>query len=304
LEEIMVPAVRPYQRETDYNRVGQLLIRTAGLSDTPVNWLQPRWEYMHFHPYLDTAGLGRIGIWEADGEIVGAAHYEHRLGDVYFQIDPAYGGLKSQMIDYAETHLTTPLDNNRTRLQLFINDFDTELEDMAKTNGYRQDVNRREETRVYDLSGTVPTVTVPEGFQLKSLAEDNDLQKIHRLLHRGFNHPGEPPTEELSGRELMQSAPNYRKDLTLVTEAPSGQFVSFCGMWYDEINRIAYVEPVATDPDYRFLGLGKAVVLEGVRRCADLGAKIAYVGSGQTFYRRLGFTKRFATTPWIKYLKP
>ena len=48
----------------------------------------------------------------------------------------------------------------------------------------------------------------------------------------------------------MQSGPHFRKDLTIVVEAPNGEFVSYCGMWYDAVNRFGYVEPVATDPDY------------------------------------------------------
>jgi hypothetical protein len=48
----------------------------------------------------------------------------------------------------------------------------------------------------------------------------------------------------------MQSAPNYRKDLNVVVEAPDGNFVSYCGVWYEPENALAYVEPVATDPDY------------------------------------------------------
>lgn len=44
-----------------------------------------------------------------------------------------------------------------------------------------------------------------------------------------------------------------------------------------------YVEPVATDPDYRRMDLGKAAVLEGIRRCGELGAEVAYVGSVKDF---------------------
>jgi len=36
---------------------------------------------------------------------------------------------------------------------------------------------------------------------------------------------------------------------TIVIEAPNGDFVTYCGMWYDKINRFGYVEPVATDPE-------------------------------------------------------
>ena len=61
------------------------------------------------------------------------------------------------------------------------------------------------------------------------------------------------------------------------------------------------MEPVATDPDYSRLGLGKAPVLEGIRRCADLGAKEAFVGSDQLFYQAIGFRKVFNTACWVNY---
>ena len=67
-------------------------------------------------------------------------------------------------------------------------------------------------------------------------------------------------------------------------------------------NRVAYVEPVATDPDFRRMGLGRAVVEESLRRAAADGAEVAWVGSGQEFYAAMGFTIVFQTNLWIRYL--
>jgi predicted N-acetyltransferase YhbS len=72
-------------------------------------------------------------------------------------------------------------------------------------------------------------------------------------------------------------------------------------MFYEENNQYAYVEPVATDPDFRRLGLGKAAVLEGIRRCAASGAKEAFVGSDQLFYQAIGFEKVYNTECWVRY---
>jgi predicted N-acetyltransferase YhbS len=100
----------------------------------------------------------------------------------------------------------------------------------------------------------------------------------------------------------MFDTPKARRDLKIAVKAPNGDFVAFCGMFFEANNQFAYVEPVATDPDYRRLGLGKAVVLEGIRRCADLGAKEAFVGSDQLFYQTIGFQKVYNTECWVKYL--
>ena len=100
----------------------------------------------------------------------------------------------------------------------------------------------------------------------------------------------------------MQSGPNFRRDLNIVVEAPHGYFVSYSGTWFEGSNRIAYVEPVATDPDYRRRGLGRAAVLEGIRRCGELGATVAYVGSDLAFYMAIGFEKMHTSQCWTKYL--
>ena len=74
-------------------------------------------------------------------------------------------------------------------------------------------------------------------------------------------------------------------------------------MWYDPEVGYAVVEPVATDPDYRRMGLGKAAVLEGIKRVGKLKAKTALVGSSQQFYYSIGFRPFDTSTIWEKKLK-
>lgn len=92
--------------------------------------------------------------------------------------------------------------------------------------------------------------------------------------------------------------PNVDLNLKIAAVAPDGNFVSYCGMWYDPEAGFAVIEPVATDPDYRKLGLGKAVVLEGIRRVGELGAKVVLVGSSQQFYYSIGIRPFSAATLW------
>ena len=75
----------------------------------------------------------------------------------------------------------------------------------------------------------------------------------------------------------------------MVAVAPDGNYASFVGIWPVPESTACYIEPVATDPDYRRMGFGTAVVLEAIRRCAEEGATVAYVGSDQAFYLSMGF---------------
>lgn len=297
--------VRSYNRQKDFALVGDFLIDTYQPGEPPANWLQPRWEYMHYLclplQKAKQSDLEKIGIFESAGHIVGVVHIEDKLGEVYFEIHPDFTCLKLEMLKYAENNLYAELGNGRRYIRAFINDFDSEFESIAESQGYKKDTNSPTYMSQFRIPCPFPSIRLPEGFCLKSLEDDNDLHKINRVLYRGFNHPGEPREEDIEFRKSIQSAPNFKKDLTIVVEAPNEDFVSFCGMWYEKTNKVAYVEPVATDPDYRFMGLGKAAVLEGIRRCGELGATVAFVGSGQAFYEAIGFEKMFASYLWIRY---
>ncbi len=292
--------VRSYQGPVDFRKIGQFLTETYQPEMQSGNWLQPRWEYMHYHPYLDESVLYKSGIWEDDGDIVGVAHCEFPLGEVYFEIYPDYGYLKPDMLEYAENHLYARQDDGQGYVTAFISAFDTEFEFIARLRGYEKREDNPDAGSQFMITHPFPVISLPEGYRFKSFQDDNNLVKIHRVLHRGFNHPGEPPEEGIEGRRRMQSAPNYRKDLNIVVEASDGDFASYCGMWYEETNKLAYVEPVATDPDYRGMGLGTAVVLEGIRRCGEQGATVAYVGTTRTFYTSMGFRRVITWYPWTK----
>ena len=292
---------RPYRAPDDFENISNFLFENHENGNRDGNWLQPTWEYMHSHPYLDETSLAKIAIWEDAGKIVGVAHYESVLGEAFFEIHRDYTHLKSEMLDYAEQHLWRETSDGRRCLNVFVNDFDTDFELLVKSRGYTLD--EREARPISQLKIPQPfrpSIHLPDGFRITSLAENNDLEKINRVLWRGFNHPGEPPADGLAGRIKMQSGPHFRKDLTIVVESPDGNFVSFCGMWYEATNKFALIEPLATDPGFRRMGLAKAAVLEGIRRCAELGATVAYVGSDQLFYQALGFQVIFTGNCWRK----
>ena len=293
---------RKYDILKDFKRVGDFLIEHHQPDNRDGNFPQPAWEYMHGHPWLDEKSLDKIGVWEDSGKIVGVVHYEHKLGEAFFEIHPDYTHLKPEMLEHAEKYFYSKTEDGRRYLKAFVNDFDTEFESLVKSRGYIKDnKSARPMTQLKITQPFRPDTPLPHEFLLKSLAEDNDLAKLDRCLWRGFNHGDEPPKIDYEGRKKQQSVPSYRKDLNIIIEAPNGNYVAYAGLWFEIKNKYAYVEPVCTDPDYRRRGLGKAAVLEGVRRCGELGALVAYVGSVQLFYQSMGFKKLFTCNCWIKY---
>lgn len=297
----MTAEVRSCAGPVDFPAISDFLYSLYQPDNRDGNWLQPVWEYAYTHPWFDEESVSQIGIWEDDGTMVAIALYELRLGEAFFQIHPDYGHLKPEMLTYAEQHLTALTEEGKRYLKAYVNDFDRPFEDVVRSRGYEREPRSDRPMAQFVIPEPFPPIHLPEGFRLKSVAEENDLAKIDRVLWRGFNHPGEPPEDSIEGRKKMQSGPHFRQDLTMVVEAPNGAFVAFAGLWFDPVNEFGYVEPVATDPDYRRMGLGTAAVLEGIRRCGELGASVAYVGSERPFYRAMGFQKLYTSNCWIKW---
>ena len=298
----MTSSMRACAGPADFPAISDFLYRLYRPGNRDGNWLQPIWEYAYTHPWFDTASIDRIGIWRAGGAIVGVAMYELQLGEAFFQTDPAYVQLRPEMLAYAEARLAGVDDAGRRYLKAYVNDFDTEFEDLVRSRGYLPEPGAHRPIAQFSIPAAFPPLRVAPGFRLKSLADDNDLARLDRVLWRGFNHPGAPPADGPAARALMQQGPHYRKDLAIVAEAPNREFASFAGLWFDPANQLAYVEPVATDPSYRRMGLGTATVLEGIRRCGALGATVAYVGSDQPFYLAMGFEPLFTLNCWRRYL--
>ena len=296
---------RNYTGADDYKRIGDFLIENYQPGNKDGNWIEPAWEYMHYHPYLDSSSLGKIGIWEKAGKIVAVVHYEGRPGEAFLQLNPEYRHLQREMLDYAEGNLfAVSKKDGKKYLCAFVNDNDEAFLSLVRERGYQKEEDGTRPTYQFVIPEPFPAITLPEGYRLTSLAEECDWEKVHRVMWRGFNHGDVPPISDadLEERRKMFDTPTARRDLKIAIQEPDGNFVAFCGMFYQPVHKYAYVEPVATDPDYRRMGLGKACVLEGIRRCGMLGATVAYVGSDQEFYKAIGFEKVYYDECWVKHL--
>lgn len=296
----MTAELTHYDDKRDFERVNGFLRSLYQPENRDGNWLQPIWEYARTHPAFDEAATDRIGLWEAHGSIVGFVTYELRLGEAFFNCARGFDALKPEMLAHAEHALAAPGEDGVRELRCFVPDFDADLRALVEAHGYRREPAGDCAVSALATPEPPPAPALPSGIRLQPLSHENDLRKMDRVLWRGFDHAGEPPADGVEDRRRMQSGPNYRADLAVVAVELGGEFVSFCGMWYDPRNRISYVEPVATDPSYRRQGIGKATVIEGIRRCALEGATMSFVLSTLPIYRSIGFTQRWTRECWLK----
>lgn len=292
---------RTYQQQTGYTedffRVSDLLFRVDQTRHRPVliDWVF--WEWSTAMDTYKADALARVGLWEDQGRLVAATVIEDHMGAVSLCVDPDYRHLRPEMARYAMEHMAQD-----GKVTLIIEDGDHELQHLALAQGLcpTQD---KESTAVLDIAEESTRYTLPEGYRIQSFDSQFDVQKYNRVLWKGFNHEEEGPAPEDEGmmqwRRNCISSPHTDRSLLIAVVGPDGEYASHCGMWYRG-GEFAVVEPVATVPQCRRMGLGRAAVLEAARRCGALGARRAIVGSSQQFYYSMGFCPAGTETFWQK----
>lgn len=279
----------------DYYKVRAFLVK-LGYSE----FTYARWDWMATHGYLDKSSVGKIGLWENGNDLVGVATFDCQTGRAFCLTLPEYVSLKKEMLIYSREYLSK--DNE---FGVIIADNDLLFQDIAATLGYAATVEKECDS-VFYYDKTSIKYELPEGFCITSMKETCNLYQYGRVLWKGFNHELNGEGEFFLTKEDEQKAkaemlrPNVDLNLKVAVMAPDGNFVSYCGMWYDPEAGYAVVEPVATDPAFRRRGLGKAAVLEGIRRVGALGAKLAFVGSSKQFYYSIGFRPYASSAVWKK----
>ncbi len=279
----------------DYYMVRTFLVK-LGYSE----YTYARWDWMITHSYLDRSAVKKIGIWENEGEIVGLATFDCQLGNAFCLTLPDYVYLKKEILLYAIDNLSKD-----RQLGVVIIDTDLEFQNIAAGFGFVA-TKDKESDAIFYLDKASMAYKLPEGFHITTMKETYDLYQYGRVLWKGFNHEldgeGEfqfsKEKEQLLKEEMVR--PNVDLNLKIAVVTLDGNFASYCGMWFDPKAGYAVVEPVATDPNYRKMGLGKVAVLEGIRRVGELGANKALVGSSQQFYYSIGFYPFSTATKWMK----
>ncbi len=132
-----------------------------------------------------------------------------------------------------------------------------------------------------NLEQPFPNKPVKEGYTIRSLGDLSELASRSWASWRAF-HPDEPD-ENYDGWTWylnIQAAPLYRRDLDLVAIAPNGEVAAFTTIWYDDVTRCGFFEPVGTMPEHQRCGLASALMIEGMKQLIRMGATQAMTVGG------------------------
>lgn len=267
--------------ESDYRDICTFLIELCGHGTANLNWNWARFEWMYQHPYCDRAQLGTIGLWKDNGRVVGAAIFDLYHGEAFCASLPEYESLLPEIYGYASKNLS-----DENGLGVCVADTDKRTQAILESLGFKK-AEQTEQLFFLDLED-IPSYTLQEGLTIRPIALPEEKEAYNTVIWKGFDHEGDMEELETMRRSTASLPPNLRTELCLAVDDGS-EFAAHCCCWYDARTDYAYIEPVCTIPKYRGKGIGRAVLLEALDRCRDLGAKRAIVLSDQTFYQKLGF---------------
>jgi len=275
---------RRYKLLSDFKKVHTFLGDVYNFPALNSYLLPQFFEYAHTHPAFNHKLTHHMWLWEKDEGVVGVACYEMNIGEAFLSVKEGYDFLLSEMLRYAENELST-LTDGKHNLGVWITDKEPQKQALLLQNGYQK--SHAEPVRTFTYDKPFLDVRLPDGFTVISLEDENDYGQINACLWKGFDH-GDTPDDDIDCRMLMQSGPNFRHDLTTVIKAPNGDYACFAGMWFDGKNKYAYIEPLATVPAYRRMGLATVALTEGMKKTKALGAKYCFGGVPE-FYTAIGF---------------
>jgi GNAT superfamily N-acetyltransferase len=226
-------------------------------------------------------------------QIVGFCFTEDPATDVYFSLRPGYESIADEMILWADTQM--PGDPSSRRFVLFAGQ--TALIDAAERAGYVQTHSTTHRQYFFDQPLDYP---LPSGFRFTAPGNVN-VEKACECCYKGFGHEEEDgPWDGYSEHGYhLGSAPHATPEHAIAIENESGDYVCYADMWWTPENRLAYMEPLCTVPEYRGRGLASALLSELARRMHALGAA-QMTGGSNPFYEKIGFKPADEWTFWKK----
>ncbi|WP_440085324.1 GNAT family N-acetyltransferase [Streptosporangium sp. LJ11] len=290
--------VRPYEGAADLRKMQELVRATWGPGVRPhvggLAW--SRFQHVGREAEWPTA------LWERDGDTL-AWGWAMPPGELEMFVHPEHPALADEVLDWFRGVATGD------EAGVTILEGERRLAAVLSRHGYRREpadapflLHMSRDLR--DL----PEPEVPPGFVARHVRGEEDVP-ARVAVHRSAFAPSSV-TEE-SYRNVMGAWP-YRRELDRVVEAPDGRLASYCLIWLDDANGVGELEPVGTHPDFRRMGLARAVCLHALRRLGEAGAVTAIVrprgDAGHPvparLYEALGFRTRDRTARYSRPRRP
>ncbi len=289
--------------DAQYQEMWDLLVKSYTLIGRMHNWTFARlenWRYASSKKAPLEHYTSKVRLWrQASGALIGFCIAEGDGDSIYLQTLPGYEQIEPEMLAWIEQDWGA----QKAKVEIPVYDYDDARKALLAGCGYA-DAGHVMNMRTYDLSQDYSAIRLPEGFRVTTLAEYGDHAAVIETERLTFN-------SDYLDRDWFDgktSAPSYDFGLNYIIVAPDGRVAAFALGWIDAQNQAAEVDPVGTHPEFRRLGLAKAVVGACFQELARRGVRRAYIASGADpnpsnfLYESLQPIEKFCEHLWQKRL--
>jgi mycothiol synthase len=223
-------------------------------------------------------------LWFDDSTLVVFALVD-AYNNLIWEIDPRYD-LETEVIDWGMNCLHSMRIQGLTGASATLDanclQEDTRRMEMLLRHGFAIQPGGSLHLR-RSLEGEIPVPILPPGYSITNaavLADAPHLVERIITLHRaafGTNHM------TLQERKGIMSAPGYDPRLDLFILAGDTRLAGYCTCSYEAgIPSVGYTDPIAVHPDFQRLGLGRALLCEGMRLLSAHGVQEARLGTSSS----------------------
>ena len=226
-------------------------------------------------------------LWEDGAELAGFAYVSRWQNLVYAFEDARFtpqvqADLMAEMV--AATRARNQAKGENQTLDASVLEDDQPGRALLERFGF---LRQEESSLLYarSLEGDLPEPVPPPGFSIRPMGGADELAAYVALHQAAFG----TDNMTVEYRQSIMSAPGYLPELDLVAAAPDGALAAFCmcQIFEDDKPRAGgtkegWTDPMGTHPDYRRLGLARALMLTGLRLLRGHGIDTALLGTSST----------------------
>jgi ribosomal protein S18 acetylase RimI-like enzyme len=261
-----------------------------------VDWWLYYGVFVGDEPYEDV-----VTIWEDGDQIMAWGIIEKpNLYDLVLHPSLRDSGVEAELQTFMESRVAAFVKNTDKPQGAVVWEDETRYRALLEKRGYTSTPFLA--YFVQPLDHKLPTPLLPEGFRFLDAMHPEWADRRADVHFNSFS----PSRMTAEAYTHFMTAPNYDPALDIVVVAPDDTFAAFAMAWVDAETCIGAFEPVGTRATMQRKGLGRAVLLEGMRRMQARGMTVATVCAEAdnpgniAFYQAAGFT---LTTMMLKYEK-
>lgn len=293
---------RPYRDSADMASMRQLLM-LGRQADIQASYMHPGClDWATNYPPDEEANRRNIRLWECVDEhrpaLAAWAIFMPKEGSFDLFVHPRLHGMPlhetamDEYVVWAEGRAHEA--GLKTLWPFWAMDYDKILESLMRARGFAITHADPAPPLCEVALDQLPEIVVPEGFAVRGVENLADGHLRAGVTYSAFQHK-EHWDDYLADYLRFMGSAVYDGQRDLLVRSSEGRGAAACTIWCDPINGIGLFEPVATHPDFQGRGLGKAVLIEGMRRMKVAGMSRAVVGfdpnneAALALYKSLGF---------------